>query len=94
MYCIEGELPEEMLDFMEENENEFDTEKVREETHIDTYTPEQKRHIQEHKLIYTSIHKKFCDKFETKIEDFIRDAGYSPRDFYTFLKDLSKEDSR
>jgi len=98
LYCVEGELPSEMLDWMEDNDTEFAEEESVGRFPL-SFSPYHKyththTHTQEHKLVYTTIHKKFCDKFESKIEDFIEDAGYSSRDFYTFLKDLSKEDSK
>jgi len=78
LYCIEGELPDEMLEWMSDNDEEFDEE---EKVHFSWFVVVQgnisRTHVpQEHKLIYTSVHKKFCDKFESKIEDFIEDAGY------------------
>lgn len=42
----------------------------------------------EHPLEFFDVYKAYLKKFETKIEDFIVELGYEPRDFYAECRNV------
>mmetsp|Transcript_1753 Transcript_1753/g.2747 ORF Transcript_1753/g.2747 Transcript_1753/m.2747 type:complete len:131 (+) Transcript_1753:149-541(+) len=46
----------------------------------------------EHPVEFFDVYRDYLSRFEGRIEGFIIDLGYSPKDFYTECKDILEEE--
>jgi hypothetical protein len=84
LFCLEGTFFDETVAFIEAKSHHF----VR-----DAREREGKSNEGEHKLVFSAVHREFCDTFEEKIETYIREQGYAPKDLYRYIS-MAKEDDR